>query len=166
MKTAFTVLAFLLLSLLALEPLPLPAVHAQGLTFTLSTHKPTYKVGSQARVTLRLDSITDLTGFFGVLGDLGCQFDVFILDANRTPVSDGGKGVACDEALEDRSIPPAIVERATIPLRNNLNGRGDLAPGLYIIRGILYWSRLIATGELSDGALGPFSGEMVIEIIP
>jgi hypothetical protein len=156
------VASLLVWTLLGVEHITLRAAEG-GLTLTLRTDKATYQVGSQATVTLIFRSTTPMSGETGVEG-LGCNFDIVILDAGGAEVFRGSEGVFCIQIVQARNVPPAIVKQAIIPLQNNLQGDEPLAPGLYTVRGTLFWSRTIVADGIPRGAVGRPTAEMVIEI--
>ena len=162
MSKRMAVASFVVWVLLGAEHIRLRAAEG-GLTLTLRTDKATYQVGSQAKVTLILHSTTPMSGETGVEG-LGCDFDIVILDAGGAEVFRGSEGVFCIQIALARDVPPPIVKRVLIPLQNNLQGDEPLAPGLYTVRGILFWSRTIFADGIRRGAIGRPTAEMVIEI--
>jgi hypothetical protein len=170
MKRELTVVSLLLWVLLAVGPLTPTIAQAEGLTLTLRTDQATYQIGSQATVTLILRSATPMTGEIGAEA-LGCAWNIVMLDAAGTEVFNAREervrdleAPQCPAVAIFRNVPPPIVERATIPLKNTLRGGDPLSPGLYTIRAILEWFRTSAAAEAPGLGLGPQSVEMVIEI--
>lgn len=164
MKKAVTVASLMVCVLLAAAHITLTAAEG-GLTLTLSTDRATYQVGGEAQVTLILRSTTPMLGSTGAAG-LGCDFNIIILDANGIEVFNGGAGVVCIAIVLAVKVPPPIVKRVTIPLQNNLDGGEPLPPGLYTVRGVLFWSRTISADGVPKVSTGRPSADVVIEITP